>query len=324
MRGARGHGGHASRDHRHDHARARPDGPGIRRRLWIVLLLVVGYMAAEVVGGILSGSLALLADAGHMLSDAGSIALALFATWFASRPAPPERTFGYHRSEILAALVHGGTLIAVALFVFIEAWRRFRAPPEVEGGLLMVVAIGGLVINVIGLWVLHGGRDHNLNVKGAWLHVLTDTLGSLQAIIAGGLILLFGWHVADPIASLAIGALVLYSAWRLTREAVAVLMEGVPGHLDIDEVRSAMLRIDGVAGVHDLHVWAITSGFVALSAHVVPTADAPSAAPRAGLLRRITRELDDRFGIDHTTIQIEPPDFEGCGEPCDPGTAEAG
>lgn len=305
---AHDHAGHAGHVHVHG------SRPAVRRRLWLVLLLVVAYMGAEVVGGILSGSLALLADAGHMLSDAGSLGLALFATWFASRPAPPERTYGHHRAEILAALAHGGTLVAVAIFVFVEAWERFRSPPEVEGGLLMVIAIGGLVVNVIGLWVLHGGRNENLNVKGAWLHVMTDALGSLQAIVAGGLILLFGWHLADPIASVVIGILVMYSAWTLTRSAVAVLMEGVPSHLDVDEVRHAIRAIDGVAGVHDLHIWTITSGFVALSAHVVETpGDAPDGL---NLLARVRRTLQDRFGIEHTTIQIEPADFDDCEEPC--------
>jgi len=286
--------------------------------LWIVLALVLLYMGAEVVGGFITGSLALLADAGHMFSDAGSLALALFATWFATRPAPPDRTYGHHRAEILAALAHGGTLVAVAIFVFVEAWDRFRDPPAVEGGVMMVIALGGLVINLAGLWILHGGREHSLNVKGAWLHVLTDALGSLQAIVAGVLIVTLGWNLADPIASVAIGFLVAYSAWRLTREAVTVLMEGVPGDLDIDEVRGAMLDVSGVAGVHDLHVWTITSGFVALSAHVVPTAAvAPEEREGGGLLGRLTHELEGRFKIGHTTIQIEPVDFEACEEGCD-------
>ncbi|MDX1578654.1 MAG: cation diffusion facilitator family transporter [Gemmatimonadota bacterium] len=282
---------------------------GIRRRLWIVLGLVLVYMVAEIAGGLLTGSLALLADAGHMFSDAGSLGLALFATWFASRPAPAHRTYGYHRAEILAALAHGGTLIAVAILVFLEAWQRFQSPPPVEGGLLIAVAAGGLVVNLLGLRILHAGRDHSLNDRGAWLHVLSDALGSLQALVAGALILAFGWHLADPIASAAIGVLIAWSAWRLTREAVAVLMEGVPGHLDIDEVREAMLATEGVADVHDLHVWTITSGFVALSAHLVPR-----VSDHAGVLERVTRELERRFGIDHTTIQVEPADFDGCAE----------
>jgi len=319
--GGHSHGDPGQAHAGHAHGLGSRAGSDVGRRLRIVLVLVVLYMGTELVGGLLTGSLALLADAGHMFSDAGSLALALFATWFASRPAPRHRTYGYHRAEILAALAHGGTLIAVAIFVFLEAWHRFRAPPEVEGGALMAIAAGGLVVNLVGLWVLHGGRDENLNVRGAWLHVLTDALGSLQAIVAGALIVGFGWVLADPVASVAIGLLVAYSAWRLTREAVAVLMEGVPGHLDIDELRDAMLRVEGVAGVHDLHVWTITSGFVALSAHVVPVTpsggdggDVTRADP--GLLGRITHALAHGFGIEHTTIQIEPPDFAECEEGC--------
>lgn len=275
-----------------------------QRRLVVVLVLVLVYMGAEVVGGLLTGSLALLADAGHMLSDAGSLGLALFALWFARQPSPPERTYGYYRSEILAALAHGGTLVAVSLWIFYEAWQRFQDPPAVEGGLMMAVAAGGLLVNLTGLWILRGGRRGSLNVRGAWLHVLADTLGSLQALAAGGLILLFGWSLADPIASVLIGLLVLSSAWKLTREAVAVLMEGAPGHIDVDEVRDAIRETPGVEAVHDLHVWTITSGFVALSCHVVA-----SGRSRGEVLRDVERTLDERFGIGHTTIQVELPGY---------------
>ena len=169
------------------------------------LVLVLVYMVAEVVGGLLSNSLALLADAGHMLSDAGALGLALFANWFSRRPATSRHTFGYYRAEILAAVVNAGSLIAIAVFIFIEAYRRFQEPHEVAGGIMVGVAIGGLVVNLAGLWLLHGGRDENLNAKGAWLHVMTDTLGSVQAIVAGGLILAFGWNWLDPLASVLIG-----------------------------------------------------------------------------------------------------------------------
>ncbi|MFQ5679926.1 MAG: cation diffusion facilitator family transporter, partial [Gemmatimonadota bacterium] len=285
-------------------------GPATRhhKRLALTLALVLLYMGAEVVGGIVSGSLALLADAGHMLSDAGSLGLALFALWFARRPAPPERTYGYYRAEILAALAHGGTLVAVAVWIFYEAWQRFRDPPAVEGGLMMAIAAGGFVINLLGLWILRGGRKESLNIRGAWLHVLADALGSVQALAAGALILAFDWRLADPIASVLIGILVAHSAWRLSREAVAVLMEGAPGHVDVDEVRDAIREIEGVEAVHDLHVWTITTGFVALSCHVV-------ASPRARreLLSDLGRMLEDRFRIAHTTIQVEPTDFQPCG-----------
>jgi cobalt-zinc-cadmium efflux system protein len=261
-------------------------------------------MVAEVIGGLAANSLALLADAGHMFSDAAALALALFAIWFARRPATPRHTYGYYRAEILAALVNDGSLVAIALFIFVEAYQRFLDPPVVEGGLMMGVAAGGLVVNLIGLWTLHGGRDASLNVRGAWLHVLSDTLGSLQAIIAGALILWFGWQWVDPVASVVIGLLVIHSSWALMRESVAVLMECAPGSVDVDAVRDRLMAIPGAQAVGDLHVWTITSGLVALSAHVV--AERPSSA----VLHDLTHELEDRFGIYHTTIQFDPPGEE--------------
>jgi cobalt-zinc-cadmium efflux system protein len=289
-------------DHHHHVTGAAANVRGLALTLGLVLL----YMAAEVVGGILANSLALLADAGHMLSDAAALGLSLFAIWLARRPSGPQATFGYYRTEILAALINGTALVVIALFVVWEAVDRFRDPPAVRGGLMMGVAAGGLVVNLIGLWLLHKGRSESLNIRGAWLHVLTDTLGSLQAIIAGALILGFGWHWADPVASCLIAVLVVYSAWKLLKETLAVIMEQAPGHIDVDEVRDAMLGVEGVIAVHDLHLWTITSGLECLSAHVV-SAEFP--APR-GLLSRIREVVSERFGIDHTTIQIEPEDFD--------------
>ena len=215
----------------------------------MTLALVLVYMGVEVVGGLLADSLALLADAGHMLSDAGALALTLFAMRFARRPATAQRTYGSYRAEILAALVNGATLVAVAIYIFVEAVERFRTPPEVEGGLMLAVACGGLIVNAAGLLILRGGDDASLNMRGAWLHVLTDALGSLQAIVAGALILTFGWYWVDPLASVLIGLLVIYSSWSLIQQSVAVLMEGAPGHINVDEVRSALLEIPHVAGV---------------------------------------------------------------------------
>ena len=263
-------------------------------------------MIAEVVGGLLTNSLALLADAGHMLSDAASLALALFAMWIAQRPPTPRHTYGYYRTEILAALINGATLVAIAIYIFIEAYERVGEPPEVQGALMMGIAVGGLIINLVGLWILNAGKSESLNVHGAWLHVLTDALGSVGAIVAGALIWAFGWNWADPVASVLIGLLVIYSSWALLKETVAVLMEGAPGHIDVDEVRGAIRSIDGVAAVHDLHVWTITSGMVALSAHV----EATGARPHSVLLKEIQNVLHDGFEIDHATIQIEPEDFE--------------
>lgn len=296
----------AGHSHGHGHSHGGPNRAENKRRLAVVLGLVVIYMVAEVVGGILTNSLALLADAGHMLSDAAALALSIFAIWIAQRPPTPQRTYGYYRTEILAALANGATLVAISILIFVEAFRRIGAPPEVEGGLMMLIAAGGLVINLAGLWILNAGKSDNLNVRGAWLHVLTDALGSVGVIAAGVMIWAFGWYWIDPVASIVVGILVLYSSWALLRETVAVLMEEAPAHIDVDEVRNAIIGIDGVRAVDDLHVWTITSGMVSLSAHV---AVADERQPQA-LLTEIRRSLHDRFGIDHITIQLEPEGFE--------------
>lgn len=287
--------------HHHDHSLAAGGGEAARRRLTLTLVLVSAYMVAEVVGGVMANSLALLADAGHMLSDAAALALALFAIWFARRPATPRHTYGYFRAEILAALVNAGSLVAIAIFIFVEAFGRFRTPHPVEGDILMGVSAGGLVVNLVSMWLLHGGREQSLNVRGAWMHVVSDALGSVQAIAAGALILAFGWWWADPLASVLIGVLIVYSSWSLMRESVAVLMEGAPPNLDVDDVRNRLLQVPGVQAVGDLHVWTITSGLVALSAHVV------AERPSFDVLHDLRHELQDRFGIHHTTIQFDPP-----------------
>lgn len=280
------------------------------RRLGITLGLVLVYMVAEVVGGLLSGSLALLADAGHMLSDAGSLALALFALWIARRPRSPEKTFGYHRTEILAALANGATLVAIAIYIVIEAWHRFRSPEEVDGRIMLWVAAGGLLVNLAGIWFLHEGREESLNVRGAWLHVVADTLGSVQAIAAGALIWVFGWNVADPIAAVLIAVLVVWSSWTLLRDSVNILMEGTPGHIDAAQVESALTSVEGVVDIHDLHIWTITSGFESLSVHArVEDGD----LDRDRILQEIHRTLQHRFRIEHSTIQLE-------GSECEAGT----
>lgn len=293
-----------SHAHRHDHGGTR--AANTKRLRW-ALALAASFMVAEVVGGLAANSLALLADAGHMLSDVAAIGLSLFALWMAARPSGAGKTFGYHRVEILAALVNGATLVALAVWIVVEAIGRLDQPPEVRGPLLLAVAVGGLVVNLIALFVLHGGRDESLNVRGAWLHVMADALGSVQAIAAGALIWAFGWYWVDPVASIVIAVLIVYSSWSLLQEAVSVLMESAPGHLDVDEVRDAMLAVEGVGEVHDLHVWTITSGFVALSAHVVA-----EEGRNGDLLPALRGELHDRFGIEHVTIQVEP---EPCGVP---------
>jgi len=285
--------------HRHEGEAAQGKSP--RWRLALTLSLAAAYMVAEVAGGLLSNSLALLADATHMLSDVAALSLSLFALWFARRPASSKRTFGYHRVEILATLANAATLVVTAVFIFIEAWRRFPSPPAVDGRLMTAIAVGGLVVNLVMLAILHGGRESSLNLRGAWLHVLTDTLGSVQAIAAGVLLVAFGWRWVDPLASLLISLLVLYSGWGLLREATAILMESVPAHIALEDVRRAILAVPGVAGLHDLHVWTITTGFVALSAHVTVTAVDPAA-----VLGEVRHVLRDAFGIAHSTIQVEP------------------
>ncbi len=289
------------------HHSARRDS-GNRRRLALTLGLAVVYMVAEVVGGLATNSLALLADAGHMLSDAAALGLSLFAVWIADRPPTPQRTWGYYRMEILAALANGSALIAVSIFIFVEAYRRLLDPPVVWGPVMLGIAAGGLAVNAAGLWILSGGRQESLNVRGAWLHVLTDALGSIAAIAAALLIWAFGWYWADPAISALIGLLVIYSAWRLVAEAVAVLMESAPRGIDVDQVREAIRSTPGVVNCHDLHVWTITSGLDSLSAHVV-VADGHEPGR---LLAALRRELHERFDIDHITIQIEPEEFGHC------------
>jgi cobalt-zinc-cadmium efflux system protein len=282
-----------------------------KKRLGIVLVLTVVYMMVEIIGGLLSNSLALLADAGHMLSDAGALGLSLLATWIAQIPATSSHTYGYHRTEILAALVNGAALIAIAVFIFTEAYQRIGEPPAIEGALMMSIATGGLLINALGLWILNTGQSQGLNVRGARLHLASDALGSLGAILAGVLIWVFGWSWADPIASVLISVLVVYSSWALLKETVAVLMEGAPGHIDVDEVRNIICGIAGVRSAHDLHVWTITSGLVALSVHVVVTEDHSAGL----LLAEMRRVLHEQFGIDHTTIQIESGQYQACEMP---------
>ena len=281
------------------------------RRLGIVLALTLVYMIIEIIGSLLANSLALLADAGHMLSDAGALGLSLLALWIAQIPATSSHTYGYYRTEILAALVNGAALIAVTIFIFMEAYQRIGKPPKIEGALILGIAIGGLLINTLGLWILNPGKSQNLNVRGARLHLAADALGSLGAIFAGVLIWVFGWNWADPIASVLISVLVVYSSWVLLKETVAVLMESAPGHIDVDEVRNVICRIADVRSAHDLHVWTITSGMVALSVHIVVAGDRPARL----VLAELREILHERFGIDHTTIQIESDQYKACKMP---------
>jgi cobalt-zinc-cadmium efflux system protein len=263
-------------------------------------------MIAEVAGGWWTGSLALLADAGHMLADVAALGLALMAVWFGARPATSSKTFGYHRLEILAALINGVALVLISLFIFYEAYHRWAAPPEVKSNVMMLVATGGLAVNIACAWVLHGDHKDDLNVRGAWLHVMGDALGSVGAILAGALMSVYGWYTADPLFSVLIGLLVVWSSWHLIRESTNVLLEGTPAHINLAAVEDAILKTDGVEDVHDLHIWTITSGREALSAHVIHT----YTTSQPDLLKELRTKLHDRFGVDHLTIQMETPDFE--------------
>ncbi len=306
---------HPSGGHHHHHVDARTQN---RRRLFFVLILALSYAGIEFVGGLLTHSLALLADSLHMISDVAALALSLIAVWMAARPAGERRTFGNSRAEILAALANGLALAVVAVFISVHAIERFMAPRDVQGGGVMIIATGGLIINLISLWILEAGRSESLNVRGAWLHVASDTLASVGVIIAGFGIWAYGWIWLDPAISIIVSILVLFSAWHLIREALDVLMETVPGHLDPEAIRHALLAVPGVSALHCLHVWTIGSGEVSLSSHLV----VDRAFEPEGLLRNVRQNLTDRFKIEHTTIQIELSENgetgPACGEICEP------
>lgn len=270
-------------DHGHDHHHA-VAGPSNARRLAVVLGLTVAYAVVEAVGGLLTGSLALLADAGHMLSDALALGLALGATWLARRPATARLSFGYRRTEILAALANGVALVAIAIWIMVEAGGRFADPPDVDAGPVLAVAAAGLVVNATGAAVLFRARERSLNMRAAFLHVLADLLGTAGVIVAAVVILATGWLAADPLVSVVIGVLVLASAWGVLRDSVGVLLEGTPPGVDADEVGRRMVGMPGVMEVHDLHIWTITSGFSALSAHVL-VAGTRTATPAGGRWR---------------------------------------
>lgn len=258
-------------------------------------------MIAEAIGGWFVNSLALIADAGHMLTDVGALCLTLAAFWFATRPATSRKTFGYYRLEILAAFVNGILLALLSLWVIYEAIGRWESPPDVRGPELTLIAAGGLAVNLIAAYLLHAEKESGLNMRGAWIHVMGDLLGSLAAIAAGLLIVAFGWLWADPVVSVLISLIIIYSSWRLILDSVNVLLEGTPSHIDLAAVESAILRTPGVGGVHDLHCWTISSGIEALSAHICHD----DRVSHSELLTTVRDILHDRFNIDHLTIQME-------------------
>ena len=297
--------------HKHDYGRGRTTP------LKIALGLTFLYMIAEAVGGWLTNSLALIADAGHMLTDVAAMSLTLAAIWFASRPATAKKTFGYYRLEILAAFVNGIALVLLSILVIYEAIGRWDSPPAIDGVRLGIIAFGGLIVNIIAAKLLHGGHQHDLNMRSAWLHVMGDLLGSVAALTAGLLIYAFGWLWADPVTSILISLIIVFSSWRLISASVNVLLEGTPAHIDLAAVESTILETDGVDGVHDLHVWTISSGIDALSAHISHF----DSVAHSDLLIRVRDRLHQQFGIDHLTIQMETMDHEAeAVYVCDTGT----
>jgi len=280
-----------------------------QRALFLAFAITVAFLVAEVVGGVLTNSLALLADAGHMLSDAAALGLGMFAIWMALRPATATRTYGFHRVEVLAALANGALLVAVAAFIFWQASQRLQEPPEVRSLPMLLVAIAGLGANVAGGSLLFRHSKESLNVRAAFLHLLADALGSAGAVAAGIVMLTTGWFLADPIVSVFIGVLVLISAWQLLRESLWVLLEAVPPHMDAGQIEAALKEAGGVEGVHDLHIWTVTSGFVALTCHTELNANCDIQK----VIGALCQMLHERYGIQHVTIQPETAGLHGRG-----------
>lgn len=281
--------------HSHDHRR------DDRAKLALALALVVGLLVLEVVAGLLAGSLALLADAGHMLTDAGALAFALFAAALADRPARGRWTFGYRRLEILAAQANGVTLLVVAVLIVFGAIRRLVSPPDVHGGYVLAVALVGVAVNLVATALLARASHESLNVRGAFMHVATDLVAFAATAVAGALILATGWNRFDPLAGLGVAALMLWASWGLLRESGSIFLERSPAGIDPDAVGRALVAEPSVVEVHDLHVWTVTSGFPALAAHVLVEPDADCHAIR----RELEQMLHARFGLDHTTLQVD-------------------
>jgi cobalt-zinc-cadmium efflux system protein len=290
----------------HSHGPSVSAGGRHRRRMLVVLALTTTVLVAEVIGGWITGSLALLADAGHMFTDVAGITLAILAVTFASRPASDTRTYGYYRLEILAAVINAVLLFGVAAFILVEAWRRWSEPPEVEGGLMLAFATVGLVANLIGLAVLRSGSKESLNVKGAYLEVLGDTLGSAAVIVAALVIALTGWQRADIVASVLVAAMILPRTWTLLREATDVLLEAVPKGTDLTAIRQHILETPGVLDAHDLHVWTLTSGMPVLSVHVVVDEAVLAGNSGGQVLDALGDCLAHHFDVEHCTFQLEP------------------
>ena len=289
--------------HHHDHAHDHSPSHNPQRLLFIVLTLNIAYMFAEALGGWWANSLALLSDAGHMFADVAALALSLLAARFAARPATPNKTYVYYRMEILAALANGVSLIGVSLLICYEAYHRLHQAEPIQAKIMIPISIGGLIVNLISAKVLHGAHEHDLNLRGAFLHVIGDLLGSLAAIVAGLLVLWQGWLWADPVFSVLICILIVFSSWRLVSEAVNVLLEGTPSHINTAAVEAAMRTVDGVRDIHDLHIWTITSNRHSITAHVIIDEGSNSYQ----ILRELRELLSEKFKLSHSTLQIEDP-----------------
>lgn len=286
-------GNHCKHHHKHN-----------SKNLLVVLILTTLYMVAEFLGGYFTNSLALTADAGHMLGDVGALALSFFAIWLSGRKAPTEKTYGYFRAEIFAAFINGVALVIIALTIIYEAYFRIIHPQKINSLIMMFIALGGLIVNIIGAYILHSQSKENLNIKGAFLHIIGDLLGSIGAIIAGILIYFGHFYIADPIISIIIAAFILYSSMNLINSAVQILMEAAPSNINIEEIKNAILEFEDVIDVHDLHIWSINSGNISLSVHIVS-----EFKNNEKILCKVNSLLKEKFNILHSTIQIEPKDF---------------
>ncbi|RRJ63355.1 cation transporter [Paenibacillus oralis] len=296
------HHGHGHHGHHHHF-----DPSGNKKGLTIALIITVGIMFLEFFGGLVTGSLALLSDSGHMLNDASSLVLSLVAVWFATKPASPNKTYGFYRFEILAALFNGITLFVVAGFILWEAYERLLEPRAVASGSMMLIACIGLLANILSAWSLmrKGDVKNNINLRSAYLHILGDALGSVGAIVAGLIMMIFGWYIADPIISVLVAVLILKGAWGVIKHTVHILMEGTPVTVNQAEVKETLESIEGVTDVHDLHIWTITSGLDSLSCHILIKDNQDNQR----ILQQAIRLIQEKFKIQHTTIQIETPEI---------------
>jgi cobalt-zinc-cadmium efflux system protein len=303
------HDHHDDHDDDHDHHAHHHDLRSMSyKRLWWALVINLVFLLVEIIGGILTHSLALLADAGHMLTDVGALGLAIFVAHLAKRKATPDRTFGLLRAEVLGAFINGGTLVLIVGLIFWEAWKRLGHIQEIDGPYMLLIAALGLLANIVSALILAKGREENVNVRGAFLHMIADALGSVGAIAAGLIIWTTGWYPVDTIASVVIGLLILWSSWGFLKQTLNILLEATPENIDYTEVKRSLEELEHIDTVHDLHIWTITSGMPVLSAHIALATCCSGTNHWQNCLGDAQKLLKDRFGIEHTTLQLEPGD----------------